>query len=141
MGSGPLPIGGNPRPCRHESRKRLWNWFPWRARKCPPSGHQWRRQQAPRRCQRARRRYPPALKEEEAGILQFEVSSISPRAPSISRGCRSLFRFFADRVMSTVPTLAPAKELKLGMPATTRRRSERAPRTAASATTRLLGCR
>jgi hypothetical protein len=29
---------------------------------------------------------PPALDEEEAGILQFEVSSVSPRAPSISRG-------------------------------------------------------
>jgi hypothetical protein len=78
---------------------------------------------------------PPALKEEEAGILQFEVSSVSPRAPSISRGSRSLFRFFADRVTPTVPALTPAKALKSGTPATTRRRSERAPQLAASAVT------
>jgi hypothetical protein len=88
--------------------------------------------EAPRRRQRARRRYPPALKEEEAGILQFEVSSISPHAPSISRGRRSLFCFFADRVMRTIPGLAPAKALKLGTPATTRWRSARVPRTAAA---------
>jgi hypothetical protein len=36
----------------------------------------------------------PALKEEEAGILQFVVSSASPRAPSISRGSCSHFLFF-----------------------------------------------
>jgi hypothetical protein len=80
-----------------------------------------------------RQRYPPALKEEEAGILQFEVSSISPRVPSVSRGGRSLFRFFADRVTPTVPALTPAKALKLGMPMMTRRRLKMAPRTAASA--------
>jgi hypothetical protein len=67
--------------------------------------------------------YPPALKEEEVGILQFEVSSTSPRAPSISRDSHSLFRFFADKVMPTVPALVPAKALKLGTPATTRQRS------------------
>jgi hypothetical protein len=37
---------------------------------------------------------PPALKEEEAGILQFEVSNTSPRAPSISRGSCSPSHFF-----------------------------------------------
>jgi hypothetical protein len=75
---------------------------------------------------------PPAIKEEEAGILQLEVSSISPRVSSISRGGLSLFRFFAYRVTPTIPTLMPAKALKLGMPATTRWRSERALLTAAS---------
>jgi hypothetical protein len=34
---------------------------------------------------------PPALEEEEAGILQFEVSRISPHAPLTSRGGRILF--------------------------------------------------
>jgi hypothetical protein len=61
------------------------------------------------------------------------VSSISPRAASISRGRPSLFHFFADRVTPTIPALMPAKALKLGTLATTRRHSERAPRTAASA--------
>jgi hypothetical protein len=37
---------------------------------------------------------PPALKEEEAGILQFEVTSVSPHAPSISRGSFSPLPFF-----------------------------------------------
>jgi hypothetical protein len=32
---------------------------------------------------------PPALKEEEAGLLQLEVSSIPSRTPSISRHSRS----------------------------------------------------
>jgi hypothetical protein len=126
MGVRPPPIGGIPCPRRHEPRRRPWSWYPWRARKRPPSDHRWR-------CQQARRRYPPALKKEEAGILQFEVSSISPRVPTISRGGHSLFCFFAIRVTPIIPTLAPAKALKLGTPAMTRRRSERAPRTAASA--------
>jgi hypothetical protein len=62
------------------------------------------------------------------------VSSASPRAPSFSRGSRSLFRFFANRLTPTVPALAPVKALKLWMPATTRRCSERVPRSAVSAT-------
>jgi hypothetical protein len=37
---------------------------------------------------------PPALKEEEAGILQFEVSNASPRAASISRGSCSPSHLF-----------------------------------------------
>jgi hypothetical protein len=41
-----------------------------------------------------RRGTPSALKEEEVVILQFEVSSTSPLAPSILRGNRSPFRFF-----------------------------------------------
>jgi hypothetical protein len=41
-----------------------------------------------------RRRYPPALKEEEVGILQFEVGTVSPHAPLISRGGCSPFPFF-----------------------------------------------
>jgi hypothetical protein len=133
MGSGPPPVGGNPRPRCHGPRKRLWNWFLWRVRKRLPLGHQWMRQQAAWRRERARRRYPSALKKEEAGILQFDVSSISPRAPSISRGSHSLFRFLADRVTPTIPALALSKVPKLGTPATTRWRSERAPRTTASA--------
>jgi hypothetical protein len=36
---------------------------------------------------------PPALKEEEAGILQFEVSNTSPHVPSISRGSCSPSHF------------------------------------------------
>jgi hypothetical protein len=83
MGSGPPPTSGNPRSRRQGPRKRSWNWPSWRARNRPPPGRQRRCQQVPRRHQRAQRRYPPALMEEEAGILQFEVSSAYPRAPSI----------------------------------------------------------
>jgi hypothetical protein len=60
MGSGPPPIGGNPRPCRNGLKERPWNWSPWQARKRPPPGYQWRCQQAPRRCQWVRRRSPPS---------------------------------------------------------------------------------
>jgi hypothetical protein len=77
---------------------------------------------------------PPALKEEEAGFLQLEVSSISPRTPLISRGCRLLFCFLVDRVTPIVPALAPAKALRSGAPATTGRRLARVLRIAASAT-------
>jgi hypothetical protein len=76
---------------------------------------------------------PLALKEEEAGILQFEVSSISPRAPLILRGGRLLIFFLVDRVMPTISALAPAKALKSGTPAMTRRHSKRAPWTIVSA--------
>jgi hypothetical protein len=76
---------------------------------------------------------PPALEEEEVGIVQYEVSNIFPRTPLISRGGRLLFCFLVDRVTPTVAALAPGKALKSGMPATTRQRSERVPRTAASA--------
>jgi hypothetical protein len=41
-GGGPPLIGGILCPCRHGPRRRSWNWYPWRARKCPPPGHQWR---------------------------------------------------------------------------------------------------
>jgi hypothetical protein len=75
---------------------------------------------------------PPALEEEEAGFLQLEVSNISPCAPLISRGCHLPFCFLVDRVTPIVPALAPAKELRSGAPATTRRRSVMAPRTTAS---------
>jgi hypothetical protein len=76
---------------------------------------------------------PPALKEEKARILQLEVSRISPRVPLTARGGRLLFCFLVDRVMSTVPALTPAKAIRSGTPVTTRRRSERAPWTVASA--------
>jgi hypothetical protein len=94
MGDGPPPTGGNLCPHHHEVKERPWNWSPRRAWNCPPPGRLKRCQRAPRRCQQARRRYPPTLKEEEAGILQFEVSSVSPHAPSISRGSCSPFTFF-----------------------------------------------
>jgi hypothetical protein len=84
-GSGPPPIGGNTRLRHHEPRERSWNWYPGQAWNRLSSGYRGRRQQEPRRCQWVQRRYPPALKEEEAGILQFEVRSASPRAPSILR--------------------------------------------------------
>jgi hypothetical protein len=76
---------------------------------------------------------PPALEEEEAGFLQLEVTSISPRTPLISRGCHVLFCFLVDRVTPIVPALAPAKALRSGAPATTGRRSARVLLTAASA--------
>jgi hypothetical protein len=52
-GGGPPPRGGIPRPRCHGPRRRPWSWYPRWARKRPPSGHRWRRQQVPRRHQRA----------------------------------------------------------------------------------------
>jgi hypothetical protein len=46
---------------------------------------------------------PPALKEEEVGILQFEVSNVSPRAPSILRGNRSPFPLFHRQRVASHP--------------------------------------
>jgi hypothetical protein len=62
MGDGPPPTGGNLCPHHHGLKERPWNWSSRRVWNCPPSGRL-------KRCQRARRRYPPTLKEEEAGIL------------------------------------------------------------------------
>jgi hypothetical protein len=132
-GGRPPPRGGFPRPRYHGPRRRPWSWYPRRAQKYPSLGHRWRHQQASRRCQRARRRYPPALEEEEAGFLQLEVSSISPRTPLISRGCRLLSYFLVDRVTPIVLALAPAKALRSGAPMTTGQRSARVPRIAAGA--------
>jgi hypothetical protein len=86
MGDGPSPIGGNPCPHRHRPKERLWNSSLKKVWNRPPPGRRKKCQQAPQRHQRARRRYPLALEEAEAGILQFEVSSVSLRAPSILRG-------------------------------------------------------
>jgi hypothetical protein len=132
-GGGPPSIGGIPRPRRQGPRRRPWIWYPRRARKHPPPGHRWRHQQAPQRRQRVRRRYPPALEEEEAGFLQLEVSNISPCTPLISRDCHLPFCFLVDTVTLIVPALAPAKALRSGAPAMTRRRSARVPQIAASA--------
>jgi hypothetical protein len=74
-----------------------------------------------------RQRYLPSLEEEEAGFLQLEVSSISPRTPLILRGCRSLLCLFVDRVTPIIPTLAPAKALRSVAPATTGWCSVRVP--------------
>jgi hypothetical protein len=94
MGRGPPPTGGNPCPRRHRARERPWNWSPRRAWSHPPPGCQWRCRQAPRRRQRALQRCLPALKEEEAGLLQFEVGGAFSSAPLISRGSRSPLYFF-----------------------------------------------
>jgi hypothetical protein len=59
---------------------------------------------------------PPALEEEEARFLQLEVSSISPRTPLISRGCRSLLYRFVDRVTPIVPSLVLPRRLGLERP-------------------------
>jgi hypothetical protein len=72
------------------------------------------------------------LEEEEAGLLQFEVSSSLPTCPCF-RGWSSTLCFFVHRVAPTVPTLAPAKALRSDASVPTRRHSSRAPRAAGSA--------
>jgi hypothetical protein len=78
---------------------------------------------------------PPALKEEEAELLQFEVGGASSCAPLTSRGSRTPVPFFCCQGgRRVVPALAPIKALKLMTSATTGRCSERVPRASASAT-------
>jgi hypothetical protein len=76
---------------------------------------------------------PQTFEEMEAGLLQLKVSSIPLCVPLISQcGCSSPAFFFAIRVSSAVPALAPVKALKLRMSLVTGHHSERAPRAAAS---------
>jgi hypothetical protein len=75
---------------------------------------------------------PPALTEEEAGILQFVVSSASPARLRFRGAVAHTFASFVDRVTPTVSSLTPFKALKVRTSMTTGRRSERVQQTAAS---------
>jgi hypothetical protein len=74
------PRGGIRHPHLHGPQRRPWSWCPQRVRRRLPSGYRWRCLRAPAEA---------ALEEEEAGLLQLEVSSVFPHAPLISRGWRS----------------------------------------------------
>jgi hypothetical protein len=109
MGRGPPLIAGNPRPHPHGLRGWPWNQPSRWVRSCPSPGRWWRCQQAPRRCRWAQWRCPPAIEEEESGVLQLEVNSASSCTPSISRHNRSSPPFIAlSGRRQPSPTLRPS---------------------------------
>jgi hypothetical protein len=106
-GGGPPLIGGSPRPHPHRSRGgrriRPRGRLGATRRRVIGGGASRHREGAGGRIGGA----SLALKEEEVGILQFEVGGVSSCAPLISRGSRSPSSYFVVRGSPAVPALAP----------------------------------
>jgi hypothetical protein len=131
-GSGPPLTGGNPRPHPHRPKGRPWSRPLRWARSRPPPSCRWRCRRAPRRRQRAQLRCPSALEEEEAGLLQFEVSSTLSARLRFRGAAAHPSPSFVVRGSPAVLDLVPVKALKLRTSLTTGQRSERVPQLAAS---------
>jgi hypothetical protein len=89
--SGPPLIGGSPHPPSPRAEGAAMELVPEAGSEPPAAGLSVEVPVGATEAPVGAAEVPPALKEEEAGILQFEVSSVSPRAPSILRGNRSPF--------------------------------------------------
>jgi hypothetical protein len=88
---GGLPERWNPPPLSPRAAEAVVELVPTTGTEASAVGLSVEVPAGPRGRGRRNRDSPQALKEEEAGLLQLEVSSVSPHAPLISRGWRIFF--------------------------------------------------